>query len=170
VVAGTAILGAVVGILEMSRFMRIPFPLFPTLRFDVVGIPMVLTYLFFGFFPGAATCLISFVIISFRNPFSGFMKCAAELATIIGVFIVLRKKRASIPLGSNLIALVLGIISRVIVMGVINFLLLPVFLPLTPQLVMTILPLICIFNAIQGFINVFGGMLIYRAVIRRLAQ
>ena len=92
-VAGTSILGAVVAILETSRFLRIPFPLFPLLKFDVVGIPMVFTYLFFGLPPSVVTCLVSLLIISVRNPFGGIMKCTAELATIVGAFIVLRKEK-----------------------------------------------------------------------------
>ncbi len=170
IVAGTAILGAVVAVLEMSRFLRIPFPLLPFLKFDVVGIPMFLTYLFFGLLPSVATCLISFAIISFRSPFSGSMKGLAEFATILGAYIILRGKNENASYKTKAFAMVSGTILRVVVMAFANVLFLPVFYPkyYTTQTAIVILPLICFFNAIQGVLSVLGGFLVHEAVTRRL--
>jgi riboflavin transporter FmnP len=90
IIAGTAILGSVVGILEITRSLRIPFPLFPTLKFDIVGIPMVIAYLLFGLAPGISTSMVSFALIASRDPFSGAMKALAESVTIVGISLVLR--------------------------------------------------------------------------------
>lgn len=168
-IAGTAILGAVVAVLEMSRFLRIPFPLFPILKFDVVGIPMVLTYFLFGLLPGVTTCFISFTIISFRNPFGGLMKCTAEIATIVGAFLILRKK-GSASYKNKLFAIVSSILLRVVVMAVANILLLPVFYPMfyTTRAAIVVLPFNCIFNSIQGLISIFGGFLVHEAITQRL--
>jgi riboflavin transporter FmnP len=171
-VAGTSILGAVVAILETSRFLRIPFPLFPLLKFDVVGIPMVFTYLFFGLPPSIVTSLVSLVIISVRNPFGGIMKCTAELATIVGAFIIFRKGKDRTSRRRKMYAVILSIMVRVIIMAIANVLFLPIFYPVfyTTLAAVAILPFTCIFNAIQGAISFFGGFLIHEAVSKRLLQ
>jgi len=170
IAAGTAILGAVVAVLEMSRFLRIPFPLFPLLKFDVVGIPMVITYLFFGLLPSVVTCLISVAIISFRSPFSGSMKGLAEFATILGAYLILRGKNPTTSYKIKAFAMASGIFLRVVVMAVANILFLPVFYSkyYTTQTAIMVLPLICFFNAIQGAISILGGFLVHEAVTRRL--
>jgi riboflavin transporter FmnP len=167
-VAGTAVLGAVVAVLELSRFLRIPFPLLPFLKFDIIGIPMVIGYLSFGLLSGAATCFVSFAIISFRNPFSGFMKCLAELSTIIGAYIILRSKRMNTSLKSKTFAVCSSIISRVVIMAVANVLFFPLFGGLTAQTVIALLPFTCPFNAIQGAISIIGGLIVHEAIVQRL--
>jgi len=169
IVAGTAILGAVVAVLEMSRFLRTPFPPFPTLKFDIMGIPMVIAYLFFGLVPGIATSFVSFAIISFRSPFSGFMKCLAEIATIVGAYIVLRGKKPMASYKSKAFAISFSIMLRVAVMSIANVLLFPVFYPnFTTQATIAIIPFISSFNAIQGAISIVGGFLVYEAIMRRI--
>jgi len=64
-----------------------------------------------------------------------------------------------------------GIVVRVAMMDIANVLLLPVFYPAfypTHIAVIILLPLISLFNMIQGSISIFGGFLLYEAVIRRL--
>jgi len=171
IVAGTAVLGAVVAVLEMTRFARIPFPLYPILKFDVMGIPMVITYLFFGLIPGSATCFVSFAVISFRDPFSGFMKTLAELATILGAFLILRGKDPSVSNKRKAFAALSAITLRVTVMDIANVLLLPVFMPkfyATPQAAMAIVHLVSAFNVIQGAISILGGFIVYEAITRRM--
>jgi len=171
IVAGTAVLGAVVTVLEMTRFARFPFPLFPLLKFDVMGIPMVITYLFFGLIPGSATCFVSFAVISFRDPFSGFMKALAELATILGAFLILRGKDPSVSNKRKIFAALSGITLRVVVMAIANILLLPVYMPkfyATPEAAMAIVHFVSAFNMIQGAISILGGFIVYEAVTRRM--
>jgi len=169
-IAGTAILGAVVAVLDVSKVLKIPFPPMPILKFDVIGIPMFLAYLFFGLLSGIFTCLVAFITISFRDPFSGFMKFLAEVATIIGAYLILRARSQDALHKSKMFAIISSVVLRVVVMAVGNVLLLPVFLPklFTTQAVVILLPSICLFNAIQGAISIAGGFLLYEAVIRRL--
>jgi len=172
-IAGTALLGAMVAVLDWVfkiAGLKIPFPLLPFLKFDVLGIPMLLSFFLFGFLSGAITSMVAWLSISFRDPFSGFMKFLAEFSTIIGVYLVLRARRPTSNWWKT-ISMVSGILVRVIVMAVANILLLPIFMPAfykTYTAVIVVIPLISVFNAIQGAVGVFGGFLFYEAVILRL--
>jgi len=172
-IAGTAILGAVVTVLDISKVLKTPFPLLPFLVFDVIGIPMVLAYSFFGLLSGVITCFVAFITISFRDPtgFKGLMKCAAELATIIGAFVVLRARDSSfLHKYKKIFAGISSVVLRVVVMAVVNVLLLPVFLSnfYTTETVIALLPAISLFNAIQGIISIAGAFLVYEAILLRL--
>jgi len=169
-VAGTALLGATVVVLDLGVRLKIPFPLLAFLRFDVLGIPMMLSYFLFGFLSGAITSLVAWLSISSRDSFSGFMKFAAEFSTIIGVYIVLRARSPS-NVRWKVFAMVSGVLMRVIVMAVANIMLLPIFMPAfykTYDAVIALIPLISLFNAIQGAVSVFGGFLLYEGVVLRL--
>jgi len=173
-IAGTTLLGATVVVLDwLSKIfsLKVPFPILVNLKFDVIGIPAVMAYLLFGSLSGIVACLVAFLSISFRNPFSGFMKGLAELATVIGAFLILRvrsppvlHKRKKIFAGISSVAL------RVVMMAVANVLLLPVFLSnfYTTETVIALLPILCLFNAIQGIISIAGGFLVYEAILLRL--
>ena len=173
VLAGTALLGAVVFVLDWTfkiAGLKIPFPLLPFLKFDFMGIPILLAYFLFGLPASIITCLVAFLSISFRDPtlVSGFMKFLAEFATIVGVYVVLRKRK---PYGDKLklFAILSGIIVRVALMGIGVVSLLPIvgYYP-THIAVIVLLHLFSLFNIIQGSISVFGGFFLYEAVIRRL--
>lgn len=173
--AGTALLGAVVAVLDWTFKMaglKIPFP-FPPLSylvFDFMGVPMLLAYFLFGFPAGIVTSFVAFVSISFRDPtfFKGFMKFLAETATIASVYTVLRARKLSNDRW-KLLAVVSGIVVRVAVMDLAVVSLLPVvgYYP-TYVAVVILLPLFTLFNIIQGSISLFGGFFLYEAVIRRL--
>jgi len=172
-IAGTALLGAVVAVLDVTfkiAGLKIPFPLLTFLKFDALGIPMLLAYFLFGLLSGVITSGIAFLSITLRSgdAFSGFMKFLAEFVTIAGVFIVLRTRK---PTGNRwkALAMISGIIVRVIVTAIANVLLLPIFMSGFYK-TYTAVPVLVIstFNAIQGAVSIAGGFLIYEAVIRRL--
>jgi len=173
VLAGTALLGAIVAVLDWTfkiAGLKIPFPLLPYLRFDVLGIPMLLAYFLFGLPAGFVTSLVAFFSIALRRPSSGFMKFLAEFATIAGVYIVLRKRRYSDG-KFKFLAMICGIPARVATMCTAVVVLLPIFMPTfypTHMTVVVLLPFFSLFNVIQGVISIFGGFLLYEAVIRRL--
>jgi len=98
------------------------------------------------------------------------MKFAAEFSTVIGVYVVLRA-RSPRNVWWKALAMVSGVLVRVIVMAVANVMLLPVFMPAfykTYDAVIVLIPLISLFNVIQGAVGVFGGFLLYEAVVLRL--
>lgn len=171
-VAGTALLGAVVVVLDLGVRLKVPFPplAFMKVKFDVLGIPMMLSYFLFGFISGLITSLVAWLSISSRDAFSGFMKFAAEFSTIVGVYIVLRTRNPG-TVWWKVLAMVSGVLVRVVVMAIANVMLLPVFMPAfyrTYDAVIVLVPLISLFNAIQGAVSVFGGFLFYEAVVIRL--
>jgi len=165
-IAGTALLGATVAVLDwLSKifFLKVRFPLLIYLKFDVIGIPAVMAYLLFGPLSGIIACFVAFLSISFRDPtgFQGFMKGIAELATIIGAFFILRVR--SPPVLHKFKKIFAGISSvalRVVVMAVAIVLFIPSWV--------VFLPVICLFNAIQGTISIAGGFLVYEAILLRL--
>lgn len=168
-VAGTALLGAVVVVLDLVVRFKIPFPPLPYLKFDVLGIPMLLSTFLFGFLSGSITSLIAWLTISTRDWFSGFMKFTAEFSTLIGVYVVLRARSLGIA-WRKILAMISGVLLRVVVMAVANVALLPVFMPAfykTYDAVVVLIPLISLFNAAQGVVSVFGGFLVYEAVVLR---
>lgn len=175
-IAGTALLGALVVVLDVTFKMaglKIPFPLFTDLKFDALGIPMMLAYFLFGFLSGTVTSMIAFLSITLRSGrvFEAFMKFLAEFVTILGVYVVLRSKKPfAVERKWKIISMVSGIIARVVVMDVANVLLLPIFTPYyaSYQAVIAIVHFISFFNVIQGAITVFGGFLFYEAVVLRL--
>jgi riboflavin transporter FmnP len=170
-VAGTALLGALVAVLDwVYKIGWLKFSFVPPLtflKFDALGIPMMLSYLLFGILSGTITSLVGWFSISFRSPFSGFMKFAAEFSTMIGVYIVLRARSFS-NVWLKIAALISGVLMRGIVMAMVNVLLLPIFTTTTQEFVLAWIHFIFAFNVIQGVISVFGGFLIYEAIVLRL--
>jgi len=169
-IAGTSLFGALVFVLDWSfklSGLKIPFPLLTYLRFDLLGIPIFISFFLFGIFSAATTSLIAMLSIAFRDPFSGFMKFLAEFTTILGVYIVFRFKRRTNKWW-KIMAMGSGISMRVIVMSIANVLLLPIFISTqTFDAVLVLLPLLGVFNVIQGVISIFGGFLFYEAVTLR---
>ena len=169
-IAGTSLFGALIFVLDWSfklAGLKIPFPLFVNLKFDLLGIPIFIAYFLFGTFSGFTTSVIAMISIAFRDPFSGFMKFLAEFTTILGVYIVFKIKK---PTNKRLkiVATGSGILMRVLIMSIANVLLLPIFIPsLTLDAIIVLLPLIGLFNTIQGVISIFGGFLFYEAVVLR---
>ncbi len=171
-IAGTALLGSVVVVLDwMSKTAGLKIPFVPPLgflKFDAIGIPMLLSYFLFGFLSGTITSLVGWFSISYRDPFSGFMKFLAEFSTIIGVFLVLRVRSPNTGWWKGF-AMFSGILARVVIMATANIALLPIFYPTTPiDFVLAWLPLISLFNILQGAVSVLGGFVIYEAIIVRL--
>ncbi len=171
-IAGTALLGAVVVVLDWSR-LKTPYPLLPFLKFDALGIPMLLSYFLFGLPSGTLTSIVAWLSISPRDPlfpFSGLMKFLAEFSTIIGVYLALRARRPTSNWWKSL-SMISGISVRVLVMAVANILLLPIFMSSyykTYAAVIVLIPLISLFNIVQGAVSVFSGFLVYEALVLRL--
>jgi len=167
--AGTAVLGALVVVFDYSlKFsgLKIPFPLFPQLKFDFTGIPIVLSYLLFGLSSGATTSSIAFLAILVRSgdAIGPLMKAIAELSTIIGMALFPRR---TTRLGKTM-SLALGLGLRVIVMSVVNLLVLPTFYAQSFTAAVLLLPFLAVFNVIQGAISIFGGLLINKAIAGKI--
>ena len=163
---GVAVLAALAVVfdytLKYSGF-KISFPWLPFLKFDFTGIPVVLSMLMYGLIPGFFTSAIAGLAILARSSdiVGASMKALAEFSTVVGMNLRLKKsKKFWLPS-----SFLLGIAIRMFVMSIANFIL--IFFGLIKVLIVY-LPLIGIFNIIQGSISMVGGYLIYKAVIKRI--
>ena len=169
--AGTAVLGALVVVFDYTlKFsgLKIPFPLFPVLKFDFTGIPIVLSYLLFGLSSGATTSSIAFLAILLRSGdvIGPLMKAIAELSTIAGMALFTRRTNRI----GKAMSIALGLVLRVAVMSIVNLIVLPIFYAqyYTFSAAVLLLPLIGVFNTIQGSISIFGGLLIHKAIAGKI--
>jgi len=160
-IAAASMLGALSALWEVipGPPFDVPFFLYPKISWDLTGIPMVISLLFYGPLCSIYTCLIGCSIIFFRgNLPGGTLKLIAELATLSG-FLLLRR---SIILKSSLAVAV-----RVVTMTLANYCLLPLFYPIPPEYVLTALLIpIALFNVTQALINIVPAYLIYLRIVK----
>ena len=166
---GTAILAALVIVFDYTlkySGLKIPFPWYPNLKFDFTGIPIALSLFLYGFTPSVMTSLIAGVGIFARsgNVLSATMKVAAELSTVAGLHLGQRLGGQS----SKYLAWASGLLSRVLVMTAVNLYVLPSFYGAPMEATIGLLPLIGVFNVIQGAVTVGLGYFLFEAVKSRL--
>ena len=94
------------------------------------------------------------------------MKAIAELSTIAGMALFSRRTNR---IGKTM-SIALGLVLRVVVMSVVNLIVLPIFYAqyYTFSAAVLLLPLIGVFNIIQGSISIFGGLLIHKAIAGKI--
>jgi riboflavin transporter FmnP len=175
ILAGTATLSSLVVILDYAlkySNLKIPFPLLPYLKFDFTGIPVVISALLFGLFPGILTSAVAFVAILTRSgDFIGSsMKGLAELSTILGMstgFKLFGRLRIT---GSVSI----GLASRVLMMTIVNLVFLYTGLLLLPSLyndaLLTWVLIVGAFNLAQGAVSAVGGCLVFEMIRKRASS
>jgi riboflavin transporter FmnP len=154
-VAAASILGALAALWEIipGPPFDIPFPIYPRISWDLTGIPMMISLLFYGSISGVYTSLIGCSIIFLRgNVSGGIFKLIAELSTLLG-FALLKR---SIVLKS-----ILAVTSRVAIMTVVNYFLLQFFYKMPEPVVTGLLVPIALFNVTQALINIIPAYLIY---------
>ena len=121
--------------------------------------PMMISLLFTGPIGAVYTCLIGCSFIFFRgNVYGGIFKLIAELATILA-FAAIRK--GFIPKS------VASVASRVLVMTVANYCLLPVFYGMPASFVVTILPAMAVMNGTQALINIIPAQIVYNRLANK---
>jgi riboflavin transporter FmnP len=156
-----SILAGLSGVFELipGPPFDIPFPLYDRVSWDLTGIPMIISLLFTGPIGALYTCLIGCSFIFLRgNVYGGIFKLVAELATIFA-FAAIRK--GFIPKS------IMSVASRVLVMTVANYFLLPVFYGLPVSFVVSILPALAIMNGSQALINIIPAQIIYNRLVNK---
>jgi len=167
---GTAILAALVIIFDYSlKFsgLKIPFPWMPFLKFDFTGIPIVVSLLLYGLESAATISAVACLGIVARSGdlVGGMMKAIAEFSTVMGMAL-------GIYLASRLgrgkkywkaLSVIVGVSSRIIFMSFWNLIVLPNYYGLTFSATVGMLPLLGVFNGIQGIMTAFLGYLLYEA-------
>jgi len=165
-IAGASLLAALAAAMEILP-LDVPFPPLKFLTFDPTGIPLTLALYVYGLPSSLISTLIAAFIISLprppfkpANPIGGFFKGLAEASTLLGIWLAVKlfKKK------SLLLALTSSLAVRVIVMDIANYLLLPVLYGIPINVVISLIPPISVFNAIQGGINILAGYYFYKAV------
>lgn len=154
-IAAASMLGALSALWEVipGPPFDIPFPLYPRISWDLTGIPIMISLLFYGPVCAVYTCLIGCSIIFLRgNVPGGTLKLIAELATVLG-FALLRK---NVVLNSTT-----AVISRVSTMTIANYYLLPLFYKVPESVVVGLLASIALFNVTQALVNIAPSYLIY---------
>ncbi len=157
-VAAASLLGALAALWEIipGPPFDVPFPLYPRISWDLTGIPIMISLFFYGPISGVYTCLIGCSIIFLRgNVFGGALKLIAELVTLLG-FVVLKK--------NLVLKSILAVVTRVVVMTVTSYYLMPVFLPISTSSVVSLLVPLAVFNVTQALINIIPSYLIYSRI------
>jgi riboflavin transporter FmnP len=163
-------LGALVVVLDYAfKFMgiKIPFPLFPMMRFDMDGVPIVLALFFYGSYSASATCMVAFVAILARSGavLSASMKALAEFGTILGM---IPFYKTSSPRSQSL-GIISGILTRVVIMVLANLAASPLLFK-SIQAAIAFTPFISLFNIIAGMISITGGYIVYKALAKRASH
>lgn len=169
-IAGTAILASLVIVFDYSlKFsgLKIPFPWTTFLRFDFTGVPIALALLLYGLSSSATTCLVACIAIVARSGdvVGGGMKMLAEFSTVLGIALGLRLSERFAKSSS----VILGVLTRVVVLTPSNMLLLPAYYGMSQTVTIGLLPLIAVFNALQGTVTVLGGYMLYELYTRRVS-
>jgi hypothetical protein len=156
-----SILAGLSGVFELipGPPFDIPFPLYDRVSWDLTGMPMIVSLLFTGPIGALYTCLIGCSFIFLRgNVYGGLFKLVAELSTILA-FAVVRK--GFIPKS------IISVASRVLVMTVANYFLLPVFYGMPVSFVVSLLPALAIMNGTQALINIIPAQIIYNRLVNK---
>ncbi len=168
-VAGTAMLAALVVVFDYTlKFsgLKIPFPWLPFLKFDFTGVPITLSLLLYGLSSGATTSIVASLAILVRSGdlVGATMKAIAEFSTVSGIAIGLR-----LPIRWRIVlSVIVSVALRIATQSITNLIVLPVYYGMPYNVVVGLLPMIGVFNAIQGTITVLLGYLLYEAYVRRV--
>ena len=151
-------LGALAAASEMIKGppFDIPFPLLPGIvSWDLTGVPMMMSLLFSGPLAAVYTCVIGCSMIFTRTVSGGTFKLVAELATILA-FAAIRR--------GFITKTIAAVASRVLVMTVANYYMLPIFIPKyypSEAAVVGILLPLAILNVTQALLNIIPAQIVY---------
>ena len=171
IIAGAAIFSALVAIVEYISLvipvLRILFPIFPqlNLKFDMAEIPAALSFFVYGYPTGILTSAIVPLTIIARgttNPIGAFLKGIAVLSTILGLAPLWKKNKY--------LSGTLGLISRVIVMSIVNMITMPILYGYSLEATLLILPALALFNAIHAVITIGVAYAFYKILLTRLPR
>ena len=172
---GTAILAAMVIVFDYTlkySGLKIPFPWMPFLKFDFTGVPIMISLFMFGLPSAVSTSLAALLGIIARSGelVGATSKALAELSTALGIAAGLRLT-GDRGIGDNITkgaSVALGLLSRVVVMSLWNIVVLPNYQGIPYDIVIGLLPMLGVFNAMQGAISALLGYTLYEAYIRRV--
>ncbi len=157
---------------------KINYPLLPFLKFQIWEITLVTAFLLFGPLVGVAATLINTVglLIFYPGdlPTGPLYNLAAVISMLLGIYIIHRFAGRYFSSGRETIltgfSTVLGIIARVGLMSIVNWIFLrypyPFGYSMPEAAIIPLMPLIGLFNAIIAIYTIPVGYIIARAVSR----
>jgi riboflavin transporter FmnP len=172
--ATIAIFGAITIVLNLSPF-KIPAPFAPYLIYQIWEIPIVAAFLLYGLTVGFSISVINTLVLLAvfpgELPTGPIYNLAAVLSTLLGLIIIqklsghLSKRRDTILTTA---ATASGIITRVVIMTIVNWVFLrfdpPVGFGIPAEALPAMLPVIGFFNATIVLYTIPLGYIIARAV------
>ncbi len=173
-IAAIAVFTALSVALVLSPF-KFPAPYAPFLKYQIWEIPMVVAFLIFGPLVGVSISVVNTIILLVVYPgdlpIGPLYNLAAVLSTFLGIYGVQRFAAGRFRQWGTLLtasSTVLGIISRVVIMSVVNLVFLrypyPIGYSLPEGAVIAMLPTVGIFNATLTLYTIPIGYFLARAV------
>ncbi len=148
--------------------LKIPFPWMPFLKFDFTGVPISFSFLMFDLSAGAYTSLVACVAIVIRSGelVGAVMKGIAELSTVSGMALALKLPNRY----RRVIAVLVGIAVRIVAMSLTNLIVLPAYYGVPLSVAANMLPMLGLFNAMQGALTVSVGYALHEAYKNRVGS
>lgn len=174
-IATVAVFSALTVALNLSPF-KIPAPYAPFLYYQIWEIPIVTAFLLFGPLVGLYVSIINTLVLLIyfpgTLPVGPLYNLAAILGMLLGVYVAQKvmSRRSSIKneLVFILSCTVLGVISRVLIMSVVNWAFLrypyPIGFELPEEVIAMMLPVIGFFNATLAMYTIPVGYVLARAI------
>ncbi|MEG0072245.1 MAG: ECF transporter S component [Raoultibacter sp.] len=164
-----AALAILIAMAMVLSFVEIPLiESAPWLKYDASGIIALLAMLIYGPLAGVAVAILAWVPHLVTNPLGAFMNIIASVVVVVVMWLIYRKKR-SLPfaIGGALV----GSACSIIVSIALNFLVMPIYLPLTfIDVANSILPALLPYNIAKLAINCAVALVAYRKLAALLAE
>ncbi|RLE82832.1 MAG: hypothetical protein DRJ52_01395 [Thermoprotei archaeon] len=170
-IALTSVLGSLAFVLSVTKATHIPFPILPFLKFDPSEIPSVIAFLLLGTTASILVATIHFLgLVITGAVVGGLMKYLAVLSMILGLA---TGKRVT---NGDKVSVILAIISRVVIMSIINYILVTIFMPnilefsekflksvsITKNTLVDLLIYVSIFNTIHVIYSIIPAYIIIK--------
>jgi riboflavin transporter FmnP len=174
-IAIIAVFAALTIILNLSQ-LKLPAPYAPFLIYQVWEIPIVAAFLLYGFPTGVIIAVLNTLVLLMvfpgMLPTGPLYNLAAVISMLVGIALLkmLHKNPQWSETAAAIIFTAFGIISRVVIMTLVNWTFLrfppPVGFAMPEQAILLALPLIAFFNATLALYTVPSGYIIAETIKR----
>lgn len=165
-VAELATMALLAAIACIMIFITIPFPLFPSLKYDFADIPIFIAAFSFGPIAGLMVTIVVSLIQAFalgQDGLMGFMMHVLATGAFVLVAGTMYKHRKTKKMAA--IALIAGTLTMTIVMCAANYVLDPIFYGMPQEAVAKlIVPAILPFNLTKAGINSVITFFVYKSI------
>jgi len=177
VLASTALFTALTLALNLSP-IKFPAPFAPFLYYQIWEIPIVAALLIYGLKVGAAVTIINtaalIALFPGALPTGPLYNMVAVLSMLLAIYAIVKMRGSASNLGGTTLILstLLGIVSRVVVMTIMNYALIryppPLGFSMPEESILVLLPLIAAFNATLALYTIPIGYLVAKAVASKI--